>query len=507
MRILHVLILMLHFLMFHSTVNCVTLNCIKTKHIADDGWSGTRWDRPAIMRIMEEVERGNVEVLLFKDMSRLGRDHLRVGLLLEQLRENGVRYIAVGENIDSEKGEDDFMPFRNIINEWAAKETSRKIRAINESRTKNGKHVTGAIPYGYIHDPEDRQKWLLDEEAAPIVQRIYRSVIGGKGVQIIANELTAEGILTPAAHWHKIGAGMKKPFNANPCLWAPGSVINILQKEEYMGWIVLNKTVKETYKSKRKPNTPENKLIFKGVIPQIIDEETWTVVQRLRGTKRKHQKAGGEPNPLTGVLFCSECGHKLYNKLGKSGEGKKPHDEYVCSSYRHYSRSCSSHYIRTEVVQDLILTAVRRVCRYVRENENIFVERVRESSMLQKEESIKSSRRKLTQSIRRRDEIGTLIKKLYESYALDKIPEKHFTELLAGYDSEQLKLDDEIAVLQTAIDAYNTDSVRADKFIELVKKHTELKEFSATLLNEFIEKVIIHETVKIDGKRTQDIKP
>ena len=475
-------------------------------HFTDDGWSGTRWDRPAIVRLIEEVERGNVEIVIVKDMSRLGRDHLRVGLLLEQFRECGVRFIAVNENVDTDKGEDDFMPFRNIINEWTARETSRKIRAINDTRTKSGKHVTGAIPYGYIHDPQDRQKWLIDEVAAPIVQRIYRSIIEGKGVQQIADELTAECVLTPSAHWQRIGAGMKKTPNANPYRWSVSAVINILKKEEYMGWTVLNKTVKETYKSKRKANSPENKLIFKNVNPQIIDEETWNVVQRLRATKRKPQKAGGEPNPLTGILYCADCGHKMYNKVGKADEQHKPHNEYICSSYRHYSRSCSYHYIRVEVIENIILTAIKRVSRYVRDNEDIFVERVRETSVLQQETAIKESKKKLTQATRRRDEVGTLIKKLYESYALDKIPEKHFTELLKDYDTEQARLDGEINELQALIDNHNADNVKVDKFIELVKRHTEFNEFSAVLLNEFIEKVIVHEAVRIDGVRTQEIE-
>ena len=476
-------------------------------HLTDDGWSGTRWDRPAITKLIEEVESGNVEIVLVKDMSRLGRDHLRVGLLLERFRECGVRFIAVNENIDTAKGEDDFMPFRNIINEWAAKETSKKIRAVNEARTKSGKHVTGAIPYGYIHDPNDRQKWLLDEQAAPIVKRIYQSVIEGKGVQQIADELTAECVLTPSAHWQKIGAGMRKPSNPNPCKWSVSAVINVLKKEEYKGWTILNKTVKETYKSKRKPNDPENVLIFKDTHPAIVDEEMWNVVQRLRGTKRKPQKVGGEPNPLTGVLFCADCGAKMYNKLGKTDKyHNKPHNEYVCSSYRHYSRSCTYHYIRTKVIENIILSAIRRISGYVRANEEIFVERVRETSALQQENAVKESKRQLAKSQRRREELNGLIKKLYESFATNKIPEKHFTDLLNGYDTEQTSLDTEIAELQTAIESYNTDSVRADKFIEMVKRHTEFTEFSAVLLNEFVEKVIVHEAVKIDGVRTQDIE-
>ena len=315
---------------------------------------------------------------------------------------------------------------------------------------------------------------MLDEEAAPIVNRIFHSVIEGKGVQKIADELTAERVLCPAAHWNKIGAGMKKPFS-DPHKWTPTTVSNILLKEEYMGWTVLNKTVKETYKSKRKPNAPENRLVFKETHPQIVDEETWTVVQRLRNTKRIPKRVDGEPNPLTGVLFCSDCGHKLYNKLGETGRGK-PHNEYVCKSYRHYTRSCTMHYIRTEVVEDLILTAIRRVSHFVQDNEQLFVQRVRETSMLQQETAVKVSRRKLTQATRRCDEINVLVKKLYESYALEKIPEELFSQLLTDYQSEQSKLDGEITELQTAIDTYNIDSVRADKFIEIVKHHTEFSE-------------------------------
>jgi len=474
-------------------------------HVVDDGWSGTRWDRPGIVKLIEEVERGNVELCLVKDMSRLGRDHLRVGLLLEQFRERGVRFIAINDNVDTSRNDDDFTPFRNIINEWVARDTSRKIRAINEARTKDGKHVTGAVPYGYLRDPNEKSRWILDEEAAPIVRRIFNSVIHGKTVSNIADELTAEGVLIPSAHWQKVDAGMRSHPNANPTKWSVATIIVILKKEEYMGWAVLNKTIKETYKSKRKP-APENKLIFKDAHPAIVDEETWTVVQRLRETRRCPQRFTGEPNPLTGVLYCADCGHKMYNKLGKADSTHKPHDEYVCSSYRHYSRSCTYHYIRSSVIENLILDAIRRVSGYVKNNEAEFVERVRMESALQQDAAVKDSKRKLAKSQRRRDEVSSLIKKLYESYAADKIPEKYFTELLAGYDAEQTALDAGIDRMQSEIDAYTSTTVNIDKFIELVKRHSEFSEFSAGLLNEFVEKVVVHEAVKIDGVRTQEIE-
>ena len=475
-------------------------------HRTDDGWSGTRWDRPGFLQMTEDISRGSVGQILIKDMSRLGRDHLRVGLFLEQLREMNVRLIAVAEGIDTTKGEDDFMPFRNILAEWHARDTSRKIRAIFGARTAAGNHVTGALPYGYLHDPKDRQKWIVDEEAAPVVKRIFRSVIAGKNIAKITEELTTERILTPNAHWKSIGERTSRgAHNADPYKWSSATVINILKKEEYIGWKVLNKTGTENYKSKQRKPTPENRLVFKDAHPQIIDEETWNIVQRLRGTKRRVYKPDGEPNPLTGVLYCADCGAKMYHKRGTSGRPDHPHHEYVCSGYRHYSKSCTCHYIRVEVVEQLILDAIRRASRYAIENEAAFIQRVREEAALQQEAAVRESRRKLTKGKRRREEISRLIKKLYESYAADKIPENHFSELLTGYDTEQKNLDAELERLQAEIDRYNTDSVRADRFLELVKRHTEFTELTPTLLNEFVEKVVVHEAVKIEGKRTMQV--
>ena len=475
-------------------------------HRTDDGWSGTRWDRPGFLQMTEDIARGSVGQILIKDMSRLGRDHLRVGLFLEQLREMNVRLIAVAEGIDTAKGEDDFMPFRNILAEWHARDPSRKIRAIFGARTAAGNHVTGALPYGYLHDPKDRQKWIVDEEAAPVVKRIFRSVIAGKNIAKITEELTAERILTPNAHWKSIGERTSRgAHNADPYKWSSATVINILKKEEYMGWKVLNKTETENYKSKQRKPTPENRLVFKDAHPQIIDEETWNIVQRLRGTKRRVYKPDGEPNPLTGILYCADCGAKMYHKRGTSGRPDHPHHEYVCSGYRHYSKSCTCHYIRVEVVEQLILDAIRRASRYAIENEAAFIQRVREEAALQQEAAVRESRRKLTKGKRRREEISRLIKKLYESYAADKIPENHFSELLTGYDAEQKNLDTELERLQAEIDRYNTDSVRADRFLELVKRHTEFTELTPTLLNEFVEKVVVHEAVKIEGKRTMQV--
>ena len=352
-------------------------------HLTDDGISGTRFDRPAYMKMIEEIESGNVVCCITKDMSRIGRDYIQVGLLLQKFQECGVRFIAVNDSVDTDKGIDDFTPFRNIINEWVARDTSRKIRAINEVRTKDGKHVTGAVPYGYLRDKNDKQRWILDEEAAPVVERVFKSIINGKSITQIADELSSENILIPTAHWQKVSAGMRSYPDAHPTKWSAATIIVITKKQEYMGWKVLNKTVKENYKSKRKKVSPEDMLIFKDSHPAIIDEETWNVVQRLRETRRRPERITGEPNPLTGILWCADCGAKMYHKRGRSDPSHKPHHEYVCSSYRHYSRSCTCHYIRVAVVENLILETIRNVSGYVRKNETEFMERVRKTSAVQ----------------------------------------------------------------------------------------------------------------------------
>jgi len=477
-------------------------NCV---HLSDDGWSGTRWDRPGILRMLDELDGGNVAVVLTKDMSRLGRDYLRVELLLEKFRDRGVRFIAVNDNVDTDKGLDDFTPFRNIINEWVARDTSRKIRAIFGAITAEGGHVTGAVPYGYFRDPDDRRRWRVDEEAAAVVRRIFKSVIDGEGVSEIARKLCAENIPTPGAHWEKAGAGMRKYPGSDPVRWSAATVSGILKKEEYMGWAVLNKSFRETHKSKRQKTALDDRLIFKNAHPALVDEETWEVVRRLRETRRRPRKHGGDANPLTGVLYCADCGNKMYHKRGTKGEGLMPHNEYVCSSYRSLSESCSCHFIRVQRAEEIILEEIRRTVKYARENETDFAERVLKNTVARKEIEIRENRKKLAELKQRRDETGFLIKKLYEAYASEKISEKHFTRLLEGYDAEQEKLEKETAAMQLAADAAKSAVAGVDKFIALAKKHADPSGFSAALLNEFVDKVVVFEAERKNGTREQRV--
>ena len=476
-------------------------------HVQDDGYSGTNWNRPGWQELIAKVEKDEVACICAKDGSRLGRDYLRVGLYRELFKEKGVRLICVNDNLDTAVGEDDFVPFREIMAEWYARDTSKKIRAIFNSRMAAGYHCTGSIPYGYLHDPEDRQQWIVDEPAAEVVRRIFRLVIEGKGVYEIANILAADKVLIPTAHYEAIGyaEAVRHTYSA-PYRWRGGVVSNILERREYMGAKILKKTYSDSYKQKKRKETPEGEqLVFEGAIPQIVDEETWGLAQRLRRTVRRPTKDGKLPSPLTGLLVCADCGKKLTHARNFDYEKNRPRDEYMCGNYRQGTQNCTMHYIRTSAVEEIILSTIRQAAQYVRQNEDAFVERVREASNLQQEAEARESKKQLNKAERRCNELDTLVKKLYKTYALGKLPENHFDRMLAEYDAEQAALRQEITDLQAQIDGYIADSVRADKFIELARRYTDFDELTAPMLNELIEKVVVHEGDKSSGKRVQKV--
>ena len=475
------------------------------RHLQDDGWSGTSWIRPGWQELISEIEAGNVSAVVVKCLDRVGRDYLRVGLFMEQLAEAGVRFIAVSDGIDSDCGEDDFTPFRAILAEWYAKDCSKKIRTIFNSRMAAGYHCTGSIPYGYVHNPDNRQEWLLDESAAAVVRRIFQLVIEGKGVYQIANILAAEKVPIPSAHMREQVARPQRDY-ADPYAWRGGVVATILERREYMGIKVLKKTYTDSYKQKKRKDTPfEERLEFDGGIPQIVDAETWELAQKLRRVVRRPAKDGRPPSPLTGLLICADCGKLLTHARNTDYRTGKEKNEYICGNYRQGTKNCTMHYVRANVIEDLILKAIRRVAGYVRQNEAEFALRVREASNLQAEAEVKESKKRLAKSERRVAEIDKLVTKLYETYALGKLPENHFDRMLGEYDAEQKELRQTIAELQAAIEGYAADSVRADHFIEIVRRYTEFAELTPQLLNEFVEKVVIHEGDRSSGKRVQQI--
>lgn len=481
---------------------------VNIRHFTDDGVSGTTFDREGFQSMIAEVEAGNVAVIIVKDMSRFGRDYLKVGFYTEVMfKEKGVRFIAINNGIDSSNQQDsDFTPFLNIMNEWYARDSSRKIQAIFKARMQEGKRVSPSVPYGYRRDPDDKQHLIIDPEPAAVVRHIFKLVLEGNGVNRIADILYADKILIPSAYAEKYYPENQhsKSFH-DPIRWTNQTIIHILEKREYMGHTVLGKTISESYKTKKRRKATEDELmIFENTHEAIIDEETWNNVQRLIETKRRPKKNGAPPCRLSGLLYCADCGSKLSHRYNSRNKYDAD-NSYGCSSYRQYTRNCTMHYIRVSVVEKLILETIREVSAYALSNEKEFVKKVREASDVQQEATMKEYRRRLGKAKRRHEELDDLVKKLYESFATGKIPEKHFDRLLSGYDAEQTALEAEMQELQTGLDRYGADSIRADRFLELVKRYTDFSELTTPMLNEFIEKVVVHEADKSTGDRVQKV--
>lgn len=482
------------------------------RHFTDDGVSGTTFEREGFQAMIAEVEAGNVGAVIVKDMSRFGRDYLKVGFYTEVMfKEKGVRFIAINNGIDSVNQQDsDFTPFLNIMNEWYARDASRKIQAVFKSRMQDGKRVSPSVPYGYLRSPEDKQKLIIDEEPAAVVRRIYQMIIEGKGITAIADILTAEKVLIPSAYAkiHCPENDHSKGFT-NPYLWSATAVAYILEKQEYMGHTVLGKTISVSYKTKkRRKAEPDELMIFKNTHPAIVDEETWHLAQKLRKTVRK-PSYDRPPHPLTGLVYCADCGHKMTHR--QPSPTKKiiydADDAYICGSYRQRTRNCTMHFIKTSALWELILTAIREVSDYVRQDEQAFIDKVQQTSTVQLAETQREQKRRLAEATERNEELNTLIKKLYEGNATGKIPDKHFERLLAEYDREQTALEAEIAELKTQIDSFNEDSTKADKFIAVVRRYTNFTELTTPMLNEFIEKVVVHEATggRTDRKQKIDV--
>ena len=481
------------------------------RHFTDDGVSGTTFDREGFKAMIAEVEAGNVATIIVKDMSRFGRDYLKVGFYTDVMfRDKGVRFIAVNNGIDSDKqGDNDFTPFLNIMNEFYARDSSRKIQAIFKARMQDGKRVSPSVPYGYRRDPQDKQHLIVDEEAAAVVRRIFQMVIEGYGVKGIADALTADKVLIPSAYakLHNPENDHSKGFH-DPCLWSSTAVGYILEKQEYMGHTVLGKTICENYKTKkRRKAKPEELMIFRDTHEAIVDEETWQLAHRLKKTIRKPSYPDRPANPLTGLLYCADCGHKLTHHQPSPSKKKvyDADDYYICGNYRQLTRDCTIHYIKTSAIEKLILTAIREVSAYVREDEKQFIHIVRDTASAGQEQTAREQKKRLRQVEKRIAELDELIRKLYEGNATGKIPDKHFNRLLVEYDTEQSALEQEAAELKEGITAQAEDGMRAQRFVSLVRRYTNFDELTAPMLNEFIEKVVVHEADKSTGDRRQKV--
>ena len=470
-------------------------------HFTDDGVSGTRFDRPGFLAMMEEVEAGRVEAIVIKDMSRLGRDYLKVGQVMEILRQRGVRLIAINDGVDSLKGDDDFTPFRNIMNEFYARDTSRKIRSVFKSKGMSGKHLTGTVIYGYLWD-EKREHWLVDEEAAAVVRHIFALAMEGYGPYQIATKLSEEKIEMPAVHLARYGEGVNKNKTfADIYRWSASTVVEILKKREYLGHTVNFKTRKH-FKDKKSHYVDESEwTIFENTHEAIIDQETFDNVQRIRGNARRYPDGFGEAHPLTGLMYCADCGGKMY--VHRTYNGKRV-PQYTCGQYGKYpigSLCPTQHRIKAEAVLTLIADMLRAIAEYSKNDRAEFIRTVQETQAAQQTADISKKRKRLAAAQKRAGELEKLICKIYEDNALGKLPDARYETLDAQYAKEQDALNAEITELEKAVTGYEQSRKSAEKFIALIDKYENFDTLTNTMLNEFVEKILVHERAR---KGSQD---
>lgn len=463
-------------------------------HFTDDGISGTRFDRPGFTAMMDEVEAGNVECIVIKDMSRLGRDYLKVGQVMEVLRQKAVRLVAINDGVDTFKGEDDFTPFRNIMNEYYARDTSKKIKSVFRAKGMSGKHVSSCPPYGYLKSAEDKNLWLVDEEAAAIVRRIFRMTIEGYGPYQIAQRMEAEKVEIPAYHLQKHGAGLHqhKVFE-NPYRWSSGTVVNMLKKREYLGHTVNFKTRKH-FKDKKSHYVDESEwTIFENTHEAIIDQETYDNVQRIRGNARRYPDGWGEAHPLTGLMYCADCGGKMY--VHRMNNGKRI-AQYTCSQFGKVpcGTLCpTQHRINADVVLQLITDTLRAITSFSQSDHEAFVKTVQETQTTQQITDATKNKKRLTIAQKRLTELETLLCKIYEDHLLGKLPEARYTVLDAQYSKEQGALVEEIACMERQLASMEQSKKSAEEFIRIIEKYEHFEMLTTPMLNELIQKIVVHE--------------
>ena len=462
-------------------------------HFTDDGISGTCFDRPGFLAMMKEVEAGNVEYLCIKDMSRMGRDYLKVGQIMEILRQRGVRLIAINDGVDSARGDDDFTPFRNIMNEYYARDTSRKIRSTFQSKGKSGKHLTGTVIYGYLWN-EARDQWLVDPEAAEVVKRIFSMTIDGYGPYQIASKLKSEKVLIPSAYLAQHGEGVNKNKTFKDVYgWGSSTICNILEKREYLGHTINFKTRKH-FKDKKSHYVPEDEwTIFENTHEPIIDQQTFDLVQKIRGNVRRYPDGWGEAAPLTGLLYCADCGGKMY--VHRTNNGKRI-SQYTCSQYSKVpvGKLCTTqHRINEDVVLSLVSEMLKAIAEYAKHDRAEFVRVVQEAQSSQQTAEVKKQRIRLATAKQRVSELEVLLCKIYEDNILGKLSDSRYATLDAQYEKEQSELTAEISTLEKAVKSYEKHEKDADRFIALIDKYENFDKLTIAMLNEFIEKILVHE--------------
>ncbi len=474
-----------------------------TAYFVDDGYSGTNFDRPDWQRLVGMIDEGLIGTIIVKDMSRLGRDYLQVGMYTEMLfPNNDIRFIAINNGVDSVNGtENDMTPFINIFNEFYAKDTSRKIRAVFKNKGNSGKPLTTNPPYGYLKDPEDKHHWIIDEEAAPVVKDIFAMCVAGKGPSQISKELIRRGIPTPTEHYRDIGIGCPAKTSEQPGFWQQRTISDILTKQEYLGHTVNFRTYRKSFKCKKKmENDPSEWVIFENTHEAIIDKETFDIVQRIRDGRRRLTPMGEMP-VLSGMLFCADCGAKLYQVRARGWTHEQEH--FVCATYRKIKGGCTSHQIHNVQVEEILLHEMRRITAYAREHEDEFVQIVTKQNEKELNRQLRDSHKELEQARARIAKLDTIVQRLYEDNLDGKISDERFSRMSATYEAEQSQLEQRVTELQEFVDAAKEQRLNVDSFIKLVKTYTEIPELTAELIRTFVERIEVFQPEKVPGTRTK----
>ena len=468
----------------------------------DDGFSGTNFKRPGFLDMIGDIEAGLVNMVIVKDMSRFGRNYLEVGLYTEiRFPEMGVRFIAVNDGVDSDdQMGNDFTPFRNIINEWYAKDTSKKIRAVFRNKGMSGQRLAVNAPYGYIKGEDGHL--LVDEETAPVVELIFQLCVEGNGPGKIARMLKEREIPTPGTITFQRTGQTSRYFPDDPCRWNAATVQRILEQDTYLGRTTNFKTTKLSYKSKKTViNSPDKWAVFEGTHEAIIDKETWEIVQKSREHRRRPTKMG-EMGLFSGLAYCADCGAKLYHH--RSITLTKEQESYICSNYQS-RKKCTAHYIRAVVLEQLVLQNLQRVVAYAQEDENEFVRRVMENKTAVQRAEQEQAKRKLEKQERRISELDRIIQQLYEDRVSGALSAERFAKLSGGYEKEQEELKQSAKELQAIVNTIETQAVNVQSFLKIVRKYTAPTELTPALLREFVEKIVVHAPDKSSGHRTQRI--
>jgi len=468
----------------------------------DDGYSGSNFERPDWKRLVSDVEAGNISTVVTKDLSRIGRNYLQTGMYIEMIfPQNDVRYIAINDSVDTLGSDNDFMPLRNLFNEWFVRDTSKKVKAVFKSKAQRGERLGGRAPYGY--DLIDK-KLFVNEETAPIVKRIFDLCIDGYGPSQIARVLREDNVLTVNAYeYRKTGKVGNDISIGKPYRWSEQSVAGILANKEYLGHTVNYKYTKPSYKLKKIiANPEESQLVFENTHEAIINKETWDIVQKIRANKRRPSKYG-ELGMFSGLVVCFDCGKNHRHIRAKSLSPTQ--ESYVCGTYRGKSKDCTPHSIRVSVLEQLILEDIRRTVKIASSHEDEFLNNIMQNSMKNEQKELALKKRELEKANKRISELDGLFKRIYEDNYSNKLSDERYCKLSSDYEAEQQTLKTSVQLLQAEITEKSQKAVNIEAFMKIVKKYTDLQELTPTILREFIAKIVIHERNRTNGKTSQKI--